>query len=111
MVGRIDRLAHVVQQGGQQELLVVGPLVAGQLEDLKAVIERIPLGMVLRALLDAFQRLEQHPKEHEGVDLVLEPLDLGVEVESRGTSSRSSSSSSAIEARSMALPVIELLKT
>ena len=52
VVGRVDGLAHVVKQGGQQELLVVGPLVAGQLEDLKAMVEGITLGMVLRALLD-----------------------------------------------------------
>ena len=81
VVGRVDRLAHVVQQGRQEELLVVRPLLAGQLEDLEAVIEGIALGMVLRALLDAFERLQQHPEEQERVDPVLEPLDLGLEVD------------------------------
>ena len=81
VVGRVDGLADVVQQGRQQELLVVRPLFAGQLEDLEAVIERIPFGMILGALLDALQRLEQHPEEQEGVDVVFQPLDLGLEVD------------------------------
>ena len=81
MVGRVDGLAHVVQQGGQQKLLVVRPLLARQLEDLQAVIKRIPLRMILRALLDPFQRLQQHPKEQVRVELVFDPLDLGFQVD------------------------------
>ena len=66
VVGRVDRLAHVVQEGRQQELLVVRPLLPRQLEDLQAVIERIPLGVILGALLHPFQRLEQHPESKNG---------------------------------------------
>ena len=65
----------------QQKLLVVRPLLARQLEDLQAVIERVPLRMILGALLDPFQRLEQHPEEQVRVDLVFDPLDLGFEVD------------------------------
>ena len=111
VVGRVDRLAHVVQQGRQQELLVVRPLVPRQLEDLQAVIKRIPLRMILGALLDPFERLEQHPEEQEGVELVLEPLDLGFQVDVGMLLVQQCPSSSAIDARSIALPVIELLKT
>ena len=44
---RIDRLAHVVQQRRQQKLLVVGQLLAGQLEDLQAVVEQVAFRMGL----------------------------------------------------------------
>src|SRR5262249_22405600 len=39
VVGRVDRLPDVVEQRGYQELLVVGPLLPRQLEDLQAVKE------------------------------------------------------------------------
>ena len=45
-IARLDRLADVVQQGGELEFLVIVKLAVGQLEDLQAVIERVPLGMV-----------------------------------------------------------------
>lgn len=45
------------------------------------MVEGIALGMVLRALLDTFQVLEQHPHQGEMVDVILEPLHLGFEVE------------------------------
>ena len=81
VVGRVDRLADVVEQRGEEELLVVAPLVAGQLEDLEAVVEGVSFGVVLRPLLHAFERLEQHPVELEAVDVVLDALDLEVEVD------------------------------
>ncbi len=66
----VDRLAHVVQQGGQEELLVIGPRHARQLEDLEAVIERVPLGVALRVLLDRLERLEPHLVDREPVEVV-----------------------------------------
>ena len=44
-IARLDRLADVVQQGGQLEFLVVGECGPGQLEDLQAVIQGVSLGM------------------------------------------------------------------
>ena len=111
MVGRVDRLADVVQQRGEQELLVVAPLVAGQLEDLEAVVEGVPLGVILRALLDPFQRLEQEPVQLEAVDVVLDPLDLGVEVDRRGPRPGGRPPARRSRPARSALPVIELLKT
>ena len=70
VVLRVDGLADVVQQGGQQELLVVGPRVAGQLEDLQAVKERIALGMIPGVLLDRFQRLQPHLVDGEPVEMI-----------------------------------------
>ena len=40
MVARIDRLAHVVQQCGQQKFFVIRQFLPGQLEDLQAVVRR-----------------------------------------------------------------------
>ena len=48
VVARLDRLADVVQQGREQELLVIRPGLAGDFEDLEAVVEGIPLGVGLR---------------------------------------------------------------
>jgi len=45
----------VVQQGRQQELLVVGPFVAGQLEHLQRVVEHVSFRMVLPRLLYPFE--------------------------------------------------------
>ena len=44
VVGRIDRLADVVQQRGEQDRLVVAALVAGQLEDLERVLVEVANG-------------------------------------------------------------------
>ena len=46
MILRVDRLANIVQQSGQQEFLVVRVGVTRELEDLKAVVEcsRLPDG-------------------------------------------------------------------
>jgi hypothetical protein len=52
VVGWVDRLADVVQQRSQEELLIVRPFFARQLEDLEAVIECSPLRVILGALLD-----------------------------------------------------------
>ena len=71
MVVRIDRLAHVVQQCGQQEFLVVRQFVAGQIEDLQAVVQRIAFGMVPRVLLDVLQRQQQRFVDLKTVDAVL----------------------------------------
>jgi len=81
VVGRVDRLADVVQEGGQEEFLVVPPPVAGQLEDLEAVVERVSLGVVFRALLDPFERPEQEAVELEAVDVVLDAIDLEIQVD------------------------------
>ena len=43
----IDRLAHVVQEGRQEELLVVRQFIPGQIEDLKTVIQGVAFGMIL----------------------------------------------------------------
>ena len=110
VVGRVDGLANVVQQGGQQKFLVVWPLVARQFEDLQAVVKDISFRMVLRALLDPLHRLQEHPKKHVRVEPIFQPLDLGFQVDV-GIPAHRISSSSAIDARSIALPVIELLKT
>ena len=112
MIGRIDGLAHVVQAGppaGTPRRRAAR--LARQLEDLQAVIERVPLGMISGTLLDGLERLEQEPVELEAVDVVLEPFDLLLQVDRRDPPRKSRSSSSAIEARSIALPVIELLNT
>ena len=44
----VDPLADVVQQRRQQELLVVGPFFARQLEDLQRVIQNVPFRVVSR---------------------------------------------------------------
>ena len=41
VIVRVDALADVVQQGRQQEFLVVGPAVAGQLEHLQRMIQGV----------------------------------------------------------------------
>ena len=64
---RIDRLAHVVQQGRQEELLIIREFLPGQLEHLKAMIERVALGMQFRVLLDLLQRQQKHLVEAEPV--------------------------------------------
>jgi hypothetical protein len=55
VVGRVDRLADVVKQGGQEELLVVRADFARAFEDLEAVVEGVPLGVVLGVLLDGLK--------------------------------------------------------
>ena len=47
VVVAIDRLADVMHQGRQKELLVVRQFVAGQIEDLQTVIQGVAFGMVL----------------------------------------------------------------
>ena len=74
---RVDRLADVVEQGRQQEFLVVGPLAAGQFEDLEAVVERVPLGMPLRVLLHGRKWIKPHLVDRESVDVVGHASDLG----------------------------------
>ncbi len=81
VVGRVDGLADVVEQGGEQEFLVVTSLVTRQLEHLERVVERVAFGVILGTLLDAFERLQEHPVELEAVDLILDPLDLEIEVD------------------------------
>ena len=51
----IDGLAHVVQQGGQQEFLVIRPRIASEMEHLEAVVEHIALRVVLGVLLDGLR--------------------------------------------------------
>ena len=69
VIARIDRLADVVQQGRQLKFLVVGQRVAGQLEDLQAVVQRIALGMPLGILLDGFQRHQQHAVHAKAIEM------------------------------------------
>ena len=66
----VDRLADVVQQGRQQELLVIRPGVARQLEDLQAVIERIPLRVIPGVLLHRLQRFQPHLVDREPVEVI-----------------------------------------
>src|SRR5271166_1249442 len=70
MILRVQRLAHVVQQGRQQKLLIIGPRLARQVKDLKAVIEDVTLGMELRVLLDGFQGNQAHPVDGEPVEVL-----------------------------------------
>ena len=67
VVAAIDRLAHVVQEGRQEELLIVGQLAPGQLEHLQTVVEGVPLGMIPRVLLHVLQRQQQHLVNLEAV--------------------------------------------
>ena len=59
MLAPVDRLAHVVQEGCQQQLLIVGQPFACQLEDLQAVVEHVALGVRFGRLYDVFQRQQQ----------------------------------------------------
>ncbi len=86
------------------------PLGTGELEDLQAMVERVPLGVVLRVLLDPFQRLQQQPVHLETVDVVLDPLDVRVEID-LGVLLAEKGLELGDRVRSIAWPVIELLKT
>ena len=67
---RVDRLADVVQEGRQQELLVIRPGIARQLEDLQAVIERIAFGMIPGVLLHRLQGFQPHLEDGEPVEVI-----------------------------------------
>ena len=108
---RVDGLADVVQQRGEQKLFVVRQCVAGQVEHLQAVVQRIPFGMVLGILLHVFQRQQQRLEDLKAIELVLHLGQFLRPGRSPGYSSSSSCSSSAMLARSIGLPVIELLNT
>ena len=56
-----------MQQGGELEFFVVVKLLVRQFEDLQTVIERVPLGMIERVLLDGFQRCQQQVIDAEPV--------------------------------------------
>ena len=69
VVAAIDALADVVQQGRQQELLVVRPVIAGQLENLERMIEHVALPDGTRGdCITALQRQEQHAKKLVRID-------------------------------------------
>ena len=72
----IDGQADVVQQGRQQEFLVVGANVSRQVKDLQAVKEGVALGVLFGVLLDLFQRLEPHLVDGETVEGCGEGADL-----------------------------------
>ena len=110
VICRIDRLADVVQQCGRQELLVVRQLVAGVVEHLQAVIQRVALRMILERLLHVLQRQQQRLEQLKAIDLVRGFLSRRGKSRS-GYSRVRNCSSSAMLARSIGLPVIELLKT
>ena len=111
VVVRVDRLAHVVQQRREQELLVVGQRVAGQVEDLQAVIEGVAFGMVLQVLLHVLQRQEQALIDLEAIDLLGGRGDGGFEVEVGILARRGTARARRCWPARSALPVIELLKT
>src|SRR5713101_3622967 len=71
MIGRIQAFAHVVQQGSQQEFLIIGPLLAREFKYLQRVKQRVSLGMILRGLTHVFQRQEEHPVELIRIDLAI----------------------------------------
>ena len=70
-----------MQQGGQQEFLVPGPLVACQLEHLQAVVEGIAFGMIVGVLLHVRQWLQQQSEKFIGIDVVFHPFHLGIELQ------------------------------
>jgi hypothetical protein len=76
VVGGINRLADVMQQGRQQEFFVVRADLAGDFEHLEAVIECIPLGMLLRALLDRLKRDQSELVDGERVEVIRHPPDV-----------------------------------
>ena len=80
MVGRVDPLSGVVQQGGQQELLVVWSAVARQFEDLEAVILRVAFRVVPRVLLHVGQRGQQGSEPLESIERRFEALHLRLQV-------------------------------
>ena len=55
VIVRVNRFTNIMQQGGSEEFLVVRMLVTGKVENLKAVIKCIPLGMVEFGLLHVFK--------------------------------------------------------
>ena len=71
----IDGQADVVQQGGQQEFLVVGADIARQVKNLQAVKEGVTLGVLLRVLLDLLERLEPHLVDRKPVEMFGERAD------------------------------------
>ncbi len=74
VVERIDRLAHIVEQGGGQELLVVRAGRACVFEDLEAVVQRVPLGVPFRVLLDGRERFQTHLVNGKSIDVVGQAL-------------------------------------
>ena len=70
VIVRIDGLADVVQKRGQQKLFIVGLDVAGQVEYLEAMVERIPLGMIFRVLFNRFQRQQSHLVDGEPIEMI-----------------------------------------
>ena len=75
VVGRIDPLADVVQQRRLEELDIVRPAIACQLEDLEQMIENVPLRMVERRLLHVFQRQQKHAVDSVGIDGLQHAID------------------------------------
>ncbi len=73
VVVRINRLADVVQQGGQEEFLIIRPGFAGEGKDLKAMKECIALGMISGVLLDVMQWHQTHLVQGESFDMVAHP--------------------------------------
>ena len=55
--------SDIVEQGGEQKLLVVRLRVLGQLEYLERVIEHVPFGVILPRLSHVLQGQQQQAKE------------------------------------------------
>ena len=70
MVVRIDGLANIVQERGNQEFFVIRPQIACSMEHLQAVIEGIALGVPLGVLLDGCQGFKPHFIDSKAVDVV-----------------------------------------
>ena len=79
----VDRLPHVVQQRGQLEFLVVRNLITRQFEDLETVVQGVPFRVILPALLDLFQRHQQHAVNLEAIHLLLDLQQRRVQIEVR----------------------------
>lgn len=67
VAARFEALADIMQQGGSEELFIVGVGLEDALEDLKAMKQGVAFGMGLRVLLDKFQGAKQREIEFKAI--------------------------------------------
>lgn len=77
----IDRLADIMQESRKQELLVIGTHVARPLENLKAMVKSVSLGMKPWVLLHPLKRHEKHSINLESIDSLVDPRKLAFKIE------------------------------